>query len=484
MEEKVKAILDYFEQINAIPRCSKNEEQIGLWLEQWAETKQFIVKKDAAGNLLVKVPPTAGFEKAPVIVIQGHMDMVCEKSPDSTHDFSKDPIKNIIDGDWLRADNTTLGADNGIAIALAMAVACDENIAHPPLELLFTVDEETGLNGAKKLESGFLEGRVLLNVDSETEGVFTVGCAGGRHTHISRKLALTGLADDSHLFNLNISGLHGGHSGIDIIKQRASANKILARTLHHLSSVHDIRLVSIKGGTAHNAIARDADAVFACSAEQSGDLPKLVSEFERILKSDYETIESKLALTLSAANLAAGQKSALSVAETQAAINLLLSLPHGVMRMSAVFKDLVETSNNLATVEIKDETLQILTSQRSLALTRLDEITAAVSAVAELAGTDTRCDSEYPPWTPNMKSALLEHCQEVYTQVFGQQAGVQSVHAGLECAIIGDKYPGMDMISFGPDLRDPHSPNEGLYIPSLDKVWQFMVALLQSYESR
>ena len=484
MDEKLKIILDYFEQINAIPRCSKNEAQVGRWLKQWAETKQFAVQKDAAGNLLINVPSTHGYENAPIIVIQGHMDMVCEKSPDATHDFSKDPIKNIIDGDWLRADNTTLGADNGIAIALAMAAASDESIAHPPLELLFTVDEETGLNGAKKLEPGFIEGRLLLNVDSETEGVFTVGCAGGRHTHISRKLALTDLADDSQIFNLNISGLHGGHSGIDIIKQRASANKILARALHHVSAACGIQLISIRGGTAHNAIARDADAVFACSENQSRNLAKLVSEFERIVQADYENTESKLAIALTAASSAEENQSALSRADTQTVINLLLSLPHGVAGMSAVFKDLVETSNNLAIVEVKDETLKILTSQRSLTLTRLDEITAAVRAVAELAGTNSRCDGEYPPWTPNMKSALLARCKDVYTQVFDRQAKVQSIHAGLECAIIGDKYPGMDMISFGPDLRDPHSPNEALYIPSLDKVWRFMVALLQSYVSR
>jgi dipeptidase D len=484
MEEKVKSILDYFEQINAIPRCSKNEEQIGLWLKQWAESKQFVVKKDAAGNLLVKVPPTPGYEHAPVIVIQGHTDMVCEKTPDSMHNFSNDPIKNIIDGDWLRADNTTLGADNGIAIALAMAVASDESIAHPPLELLFTVDEETGLNGAKELEPAFIEGRVLLNVDSETEGVFTVGCAGGRHTIISCKLALTDFAEESQFFNLNISGLHGGHSGIDIIKQRASANKILARTLHQIAMACDIQLVSIKGGTAHNAIARDADAVFACAAENSNDLDRLVSEFEHTVQTDYGTIESNLAIKLTAAESPAQKKTALSVAETQNVINLLLSLPHGVMGMSAVFTDLVETSNNLATVEIKDDTLQILTSQRSLTRSRLEEITNSITAMAALAGTDTRCDSEYPPWTPNMQSTLLELCQQIYKQVFDQESKVNSVHAGLECAIIGDKYEGMDMISFGPDLRDPHSPNEGLYIPSLDKVWKFMVALLENYGSK
>jgi len=484
MEEKVKTILDYFEQINAIPRCSKNEEQIGLWLKQWAETKQLAVKKDAAGNLLIKVPPTPGYENAPIIVIQGHTDMVCEKTPDSTHDFSNDPIKNIIDGDWLRADNTTLGADNGIAIALAMAVADDESIAHPPLELLFTVDEETGLNGAKELEPGFIEGRVLLNVDSETEGIFTVGCAGGKHTHISRKLTLTDLAGKNQIFNLNISGLHGGHSGIDIIKQRASANKILARTLHQLAIACDIQMISLKGGSAHNAIARDADVAFASASENSGDLTRMVSEFERTVQTDYGTIEANLAIILRAAESPAQKITALSVAETRNVINLLLSLPHGVMGMSTVFTDLVETSNNLATVEIKDDTLQILTSQRSLTRSRLDEITNSISAMAAIAGTDTRYDSEYPPWTPNMQSALLELCQKIYKQVFDQEAKVKSVHAGLECAIIGDKYEGMDMISFGPDIRDPHSPNEGLYIPSLGKVWQFMVALLKSYDSK
>ncbi|UCD79121.1 MAG: aminoacyl-histidine dipeptidase [Desulfobacterales bacterium] len=481
MEEKVKEILDYFGQINAIPRCSKNEAQIGLWLEQWAATRQFSVRKDAAGNLLIKVPPTAGYENEPVIVIQGHMDMVCEKSPDSRHDFSKDPIQHIIDGDWLRADNTTLGADNGIAIALALAIAGDDDVAHPPLELLFTVDEETGLNGAKKLEPGFIEGRVLLNVDSETEGVFTVGCAGGRHTHISRKLALTKVAEDSQFFNLKISGLHGGHSGIDIIKQRACANKILARTLHRLSSACDIRLISIKGGTAHNAIARDAEAVFACDAAKSRGLAEMITEFEDIVRSEYKGIEPELAISLSPKDSTAAKKIALGAAESRAAAHLLLCLPHGVMGMSTVFKNLVETSNNLATVEIKDGALQILTSQRSLTASRLDEATAAVTAAALLAGADAESRGEYPPWTPNMQSELLKRCQEIYERVFNQQARVESIHAGLECAIIGDKYPGMDMISFGPDLRDPHSPSEGLFIPSLAKVWQFMVALLASY---
>ena len=484
MEEKVKSILNYFEQINAIPRCSKNEVQIGLWLKQWAEKKQLAAKKDAAGNLLVKVPPTPGYENAPIIVIQGHMDMVCEKTPNSTHDFSNDPIKNIIDGDWLRADNTTLGADNGIAIALAMAVADDESIAHPPLELLFTVDEETGLNGAKRLESGFVEGKVLLNVDSETEGVFTVGCAGGRNTNISRKLTFKPLDDESRIFELLIGGLCGGHSGIDIIKQRASANKILARTLYQLSSACDIRLISIKGGSAHNAIARAAAAVFACDPAVSEMLTKIIAAFERSVKAEYETIETSLAISLSPTDLTREEKAALSAQETTAMINLILALPHGVMGMSTLSKDLVETSNNLATLEIRDKTLHIVTSQRSSVMSRMDEITASINAVAALAGAEATFDSEFAPWTPYMQSALLKRCQEVYQQVSGKKAIVKSIHAGLECAIIGDRYPGMDMISFGPTLEDAHSPSEGLYIPSVGGVWNFMVALLESYGNK
>lgn len=483
MEGTTKAILDYFEQINAIPRCSKNEKQIGKWLERWANAKQFAVKKDAAGNLSIKVPPSRGLEDGPLIVIQGHMDMVCEKSPDSTHDFSKDPITNIIEGDWLRADNTTLGADNGIAIALAMALAGDESVAHPALELLFTVDEETGLTGAQKLEPGFIDGRILLNVDSETEGVFTVGCAGGRHTHITRKMSRMDLPANSHFFQLNVSGLHGGHSGIDINKQRASANNILARALHQLAAARDIRLLSMKGGSAHNAIARDAVAVIADTADGSAELAGIVSRFKCTVQAEFDTVESNLAITLSPLESPDREETALGSEDTQFVIHLLLALPHGVRGMSPAFANLVETSNNLAIVELSGDSLQILTSQRSLTRSKLDEITAAIQSTAALAGAEIRCDGEYPPWSPNMQSALLKRCQGVYKKVFNQEAQVKSIHAGLECAIIGDKYEGMDMISFGPNLRDPHSPNEGLYIPSLGKVWQFMVALLASYKS-
>ena len=465
------------------PGVLKNEEQIVLWLKQWAEGNQFQVNMGAGGNMVISVGPSAGFEQAPVIIIQGHVDMVCEKSPDSDHNFTTDPIRHVFDGDWLRADKTTLGADNGIAIALAMALATDDNVSHPPLELLFTVDEETGLTGAKLLEPGFVNGRVLLNVDSETEGEFTVGCAGGRNTHVSRKIEFEDLAEGSPVFRVYMQGLHGGHSGLDIHKQRANANKILARTLDRILKSCGIRLVALKGGTAHNAIPRDAEAVIACAPSEAESVSKAVSDFEAVVQAEYAAIEPRLAIGLTV--LESGtmdSRAALSEQETRAVIDLVLSLPHGVMGMSPDFEGLVETSNNLATVQISETSLQILTSQRSSVMSRMDEVTSIINATAALAGADSQSDSEFAPWTPDMESSLLKRCQEVYEDVSGRRPVIQSLHAGLEPAIIGDKYEGMDMISFGPTMEDPHSPNERLYVPSIGKVWDFMAALLASYK--
>ena len=482
MDRKTSRILDLFQQINAIPRCSKNEEQIVSWLRQWAEENQFPAKVDAGGNMGITVAPSSGYEQSPGIVIQGHVDMVCEKTPDSDHDFTNDPIRHVMDGDWLRADKTTLGADNGIAIALAMALATDEQVVHPRLELLFTVDEETGLNGAKLLEPGFVDGRILLNVDSEAEGEFTVGCAGGRHTLVSRKLGFAHLKKETSFFDLKVRGLHGGHSGIGIHKQRANANKLLARTLDQLYKACQIRVVALKGGTAHNAIPRDAAAAFACDPARAAVAAKVVVEFEKTLKSEYAATEPLLAMSLAPTDSGNNENTALSEQETRMVIDLILALPHGVLGMSPDFEGLVETSNNLATVKIMDGSLQILTSQRSSVMSKMDEVTTNINAAAALAGADSHSDSEYPPWTPNLQSALLKRCQEVYTNVSGRQPVIQSLHAGLECALIGDKYDGMDMISFGPTMEDPHSPNERLFIPSIAKVWDFMVALLESYK--
>ncbi len=481
MDEKTREILDYFKHINSIPRCSKKEDSISSWLQSWAANKKLPIKKDEGGNLVFTLDASKGYEKAPGIVFQGHMDMVCQKISGSDHDFTKDPIQLVYDGDWLRAQETTLGADNGIAIAIGLALAADSSIDHPQIELLFTVDEESGLNGAKKLQSGFIESKILLNLDSETEGVFTVGCAGGRNTRISCDLSFSNLPDSFQPYQLKVHGLQGGHSGIDIDKQRANANKILARALHRLQSFADIRLLSFKGGTAHNAIPRDATAILGCEPAAVKPMQKAVSEFEQAVKAEYETAEKTLALSISSITRENTDAPALTSEDAAKVINLLLALPHGVGGVSANFKERVETSNNLATVEIKNKSLDILTSQRSSLMSRLDEMAASINAAASLAGTTAQTENEYPPWQPNMNSALLQRCKEIYQKLFYREPVVEIIHAGLECAIIGTTYPGMDMISFGPTIQDPHSPYERLYIPSLPKVWDFLVGLLASY---
>lgn len=482
MTEKTREILDIFEQIAAIPRCSKHEGKISRWLQQWAKDHSFEVQTDRVGNVVIRVPATAGYENAPGIVIQGHMDMVCGKTRDSDHDFSKDPIRLVYDGEWLKADQTTLGADNGIAVAFGLALIKDTTVAHPPLELLFTVSEEIGLIGTNALEPGFMHGKILLNIDSENEGIFTVGCAGGKDTAITLPLAFTALPENAGRYTLTAKGMQGGHSGIDINKQRANANKILARALNFARSASGIRLISMKGGSAHNAIPREAEAVIASDPGQFSALQECISQFEQTVRSEYASTEKALELTLSEPDSDFSGNAGLTREDTDKVINLLLALPHGVAGMSADIERLVETSNNLATIEINDTSLHIMSSQRSSVMSRLDEITSRLEAVAELAGASVKSGKGYPAWQPNMKSPLLKRCREIYTNLFGREPVVGAVHAGLECGVIGSKYDEMDMISLGPTIENPHSPDERLYVPSIANVWDFLVKLLESYK--
>jgi dipeptidase D len=472
----IDRILDYFEQINAIPRCSKNEAALGRWLRQWAEQRSFSTAVDPAGNRVVRLPASPGAEKVPTVVIQAHMDMVCEKTPDSTHDFSKDPIRSIRQGDWLTADRTTLGADNGIAIAYALAVGDDVSLRRPPMELLFTVDEETGLNGVKQMAPGLIQGQILLNLDSEDEGIFTIGCAGGVESDVSRSLETANLPEGWACYELKVGGLNGGHSGIDIHKHRANANKLLARTLAALNKRSACRILSLQGGSRHNAIARDACAVVACTAGMEV-IQAAVVEMARTFRDESGDREAGLFVR---ATPAAGAPSfALTTEATRQVVALLLALPHGVAAMSQDLSGLVETSSNLATASIQDGRLRILTSQRSSVVSRLAEITATVRAVAELAGAQVKEENKYPPWPPRMDDPLLQQVKETYARLFGKAPVIQVIHAGLECAIIGAMYPGMQMISLGPTIRSPHSPSEKLHIPSVGQVWQFLVALLE-----
>lgn len=476
-----RKIIDTLACINTIPRCSKKEEKIARWFSDWAAARRYPVRRDKAGNLCIRVPATAGHEAAPTIILQGHMDMVCEKTPDSGHDFDTDPIPIIEDGDWIRAEKTTLGADNGIALALAMTVAEEPTVVHPPLELLFTVDEESGLLGAKDLDPNLFDGRILLNIDSEDEGIFTIGCAGGQETRVRSGFARAAEPAGHGRFELVISGLRGGHSGIDIHKPRASANVLMARVLQAISRTTTIGLVSLQGGTVHNAIARDAAAVFNCAAGHLEKVQRVLVEYRAIFETEYGTGDPQIELRLTESAAKTTGDGCLTAADTRRTIALLLALPHGVIRMSPAIVGRVETSTNLATVALTDGRLEVLSSQRSAVMSRLAEITDRIHAVADLASAAATDENSYPTWEPNLDSALLQRCKMVYRDRFGRDPVVQMIHAGLECGLIGGKKPGMDMISFGPTMKNPHSPDEKLFVPSVERVWEFIVHLLASY---
>lgn len=481
MTFNIQTVIDYFNKINSIPRCSTNEDRLAQWLSDWARDRQLQVRRDAAANLVVSVPASKGYETSPTVILQGHMDMVCEKTPESPHNFDEDPIISKQDGDWLIAEGTTLGADNGIAIAYALALAEDQNLSHPPLELLFTVDEESGLNGAKDLDTNMVSGRILINLDSEDEGVFTVGCAGGQDFELETMLELSDLPSQWPTLRLTIGGLRGGHSGIDIHQPRGNANKILAQLLFTLRQKVDFRLIDIRGGSRHNAIPRDAEASIGIESGNIDAVIRCLEPIMEVIREECRELEPEVLISYRMIdhNGRNNDGHALSQADTDRVIDLMLALPHGVAGMSAAFDGTVETSSNLATVRFSNGKLTILNSQRSTLMPKLEEICRRVLAISRLAGAGHRSTAHYPPWTPDPDSAILKRSQNVYRDLFNKPPIVQVIHAGLECAIIGDYIKGMDMISFGPTIENPHSPSERLYLPSVEKVWRFLVALLE-----
>lgn len=483
MDNATRTVIDVFEQINRIPRCSKQEQQISRWLRQWAEARDLSVKSDPAGNLVVRVPATDGFEQAPVVILQGHMDMVCEKRSDSDHDFSKDPIDMVQDGPWLTARETTLGADNGIALAMALALMDHPEVSHPPLELFFTVDEETGLTGVLKMDPSLLTGKILINLDSEDEGVFVVGCAGGRNTTIHRSLDVQALDGGYEGLGVTARGMKGGHSGLDIAKHRANANKVMARLLSAGVAIAPMRLVDLKGGTGRNVIPRACEALAVCRRDQVDALARKIGSLARIIEQEYRATDPGIKIHIDKKGLSAVGGRGVTENDTVTVVNLLAALPSGVDEMSEAFPFLVQTSANLSMVEIKNEVLTVTSSQRSSVPSRLDAICQTVEAVGCLAGATVHTGSGYPSWPMNRESPLLKRCTALYRDLFDAAPTVQIIHAGLECGVIGDRCPGMDMISMGPTVENPHSPSERLYLPSVEKVWRLMVALLKSFRS-
>ncbi|MFP4705187.1 MAG: aminoacyl-histidine dipeptidase [Spirochaetaceae bacterium] len=481
MKEKTKAVLDIFEKISSIPRQSKNEQEIRRWLLGWAEERGYPHRIDGAGNLIVEVPASPGRESAPTVVLQGHMDMVCEKRPGVEHDFSRDPVPLVYEGDWLHAEGTTLGADNGIGIALAMHLAEDPEVTHPPLELLFTVDEETGLTGALGLGENVLRGRMLLNLDSEEDGKLTVGCAGGRNSVIELPVAREA-SSALRTLEITVGGLSGGHSGVDIRRNLGNANIILARALEAASAAGPVRLEAQSGGSAHNAIPRDAQATIAVPEDAVEAIRGRLAEFEQTVQAEqrHEDPHLYLAVETVQPSETSGVAQPLTEEASRRVVDLLLTLPHGVFRMSDEIDGLVETSANLATVSLEQEQLRVLVSERSSVPSQLDAESAKINAAVRLAEGTVRYENEYPSWTPNLESPLLARTREVYARVTGEEPRVEAIHAGLEAGVIGAKHEGMEMISVGPTVEGAHSPDERLHVPSVGRVRDVLAELLRS----
>jgi len=472
-----KSLWKYFDEIRKIPRGSGDEKAAGDYVLKVAKDLGLKGIRDKEGNVVIYKKATPGHEKSPGIVLQGHLDMVNEKHSTSKHNFDKDPITLLLDGEWLHADGTTLGADNGIGLAAALAVLEDDKLKHGPLEAVFTVDEERGLNGARALTSDLLHGRILLNLDSEELGNFSIGCAGGADTHLALPLKRTEAKGDKVLY-LHIHGLRGGHSGIDIHEGRGNAVKVLNRLLWQLSREVKLELVSFNGGDKHNAIPREA---FAEIVVRKKDLGKTKSWLEKAIeeiRTEFKPVENKIELTIE--ELKGKVPKVLEPQSMETLLGLIFALPHGPLAMSRGMKGLVETSNNVAAIKSSAAKAVILCSSRSSNSAALRATRDKLAAIARMTGVKVEQPEGYPGWMPNLDSPLLKVTMDTYKEVTGKKAVYSAIHAGLECGIIGEKFPGMDMISFGPDLKHPHSPEEKVNVKSVAKFYQHLLKIIET----
>ncbi len=475
---KPEGVWKYFAEISKIPRGSKNEKQIAAYVMQKAKEFGLEAKQDKYMNVLICKPGSPGYENRPMICLQGHLDMVCEKNKDKIHDFEKDPIELVREGNVMRANGTTLGADNGIAVATNLAIMEDKSLVHGPLEFLFTIDEETGLTGASNLKGGFVQSKTLMNLDSEEEGEVFVGCSGGKNTIGVWKLAFEKSPGKSVAATLRVKGLKGGHSGLEIDKGRGNSLKIINRALVALSDV-GARLVSIEGGNKSNAIPREAEALVFLPAANLNKAKKVVASYNTIVKAELVSVEQDLVVEL---EVKKDLKKGKVIKKQQQALILktIAGLPHGVIKMSADIAGLVETSTNVAVIRTEKGKITLTTSQRSSVASEILEICQSVVAVFELGGAKVQTTEGYPGWKPNLASPILKLAKTTYKQLYDKEPAVKAIHAGLECGIIGEKYPGMDMVSFGPTLQAVHSPDEKIYIDTVDKFWKFLLGILRN----
>ena len=474
---KPALIWQCFDEITKVPRPSCHEEQIREYLLDFAKKNNIEAKTDDCGNVVMTKAATAGCENAPTVILQAHMDMVAEKNNDVEHDFLKDPIQTYIDGEWVKAKGTTLGADNGIGMAGALAVLLDNTLEHGKVECLFTINEEIGLEGAQNLGKDMITGSMLINLDSEDDGEIFVGCAGGIDTTAYFNYTPVAAPEDLCYVKVAISGLLGGHSGSDINTGRGNANKLIARFVWNISKDIELKLASFDGGNLRNAIPREAHAIIGVAADKKAEIEARLAEYTKEIENEYKGIEPVVKFTLEAV-----ERPAFIVddATAKALILSLYSAPHGVYSMSRDLEGLVETSTNLAAVKfIDDNKIKVTTSQRSSVESRKHDIAAQVETHFLLAGAEIDHSDGYPGWAPNMDSTIMRVCSEAYEELYNVKPAIKAIHAGLECGLFLAKYPHLDMVSVGPTMTGVHSPDEKLYIPHVEKFWHHLALTLK-----
>lgn len=470
-----KVIWKHFDALTKIPRPSTKEAAARKYVTDLADKLGLKHVQDKAGNLVVSKPARPGREKAPMAALQGHLDMVCEKNEGTAHDFDTDAIKVVRREDWLYADGTTLGSDNGVGVATALAVMESADINHGPLEFVFTIDEETGLTGASDFQPGLLKSKYFLNLDNEEKDTLCIGCAGGVNTYARRKIAKKTASAGSAL-RIKVYGLKGGHSGVDIHLGRGNAIRILARVLQSALEKLPVELADLKGGSAHNAIPREAYAVVTVDAGREAELKKLVATIESEVQSELGSFDPDVKISVENTTAPA---QVIDKADAVRIANLLVTVPHGVLAMSPDIAGLVQTSTNLATVSIKGEEVEIVTSQRSSVESSKNQVARMVATVCRMGEFQAEHATGYPGWKPEPESDLVRLAKEVHEEVLGTEPKLIAMHAGLECGVIGEKHSGMQMISFGPQIENPHSPAERVQISSVESFWKFLKVLLE-----
>jgi dipeptidase D len=465
-----------FADLNAVPRPSKKEARVIEFMKQFGERLGLETLVDEIGNVIIRKPATPGMEDRTPVVIQGHLDMVCQKNADTDFDFDRQGIEMYVDGDWVKARGTTLGADNGIGVASAMAILASDDIAHPPIEALFTIDEETGMTGAMHLAGGVLRGKIMLNLDTEDDDEITIGCAGGVDVNISGRYAQADVKPGSVAFTLSVKGLSGGHSGMDIHLGRGNANKLLARVLLAAVETHGIGVAGIDSGGLRNAIPREGSAVVTVDASDVEAFKTFLDEQAAVLKAEYATTDPHLELTLKAAEL---PMKVMDEAFQRQLLRVVRACPSGIHRMSPDVDDLVQTSNNVARVLARDGEFQAQCLTRGSVDSEKMDLAEAIRATFELIGADVRLEGSYPGWAPRPDAPIVELMGALYEELFGDEAPLMACHAGLECGILGSNYPDMQMISFGPNIRGAHSPDEKVQISSVQKFWSYLLETLK-----